>query len=200
MIPNINLLPKSQRADAKSNLPYILLAIIATLALIFFVWKYFEARIALADLVIEEQTLLTERDKLQMDYDILMSQNKGSLEESVVFVEKVSYDVTPLIAETQNLLPENTYLTNYVFSTDTLELSIDFETMSDIATFVSRLENSPFFMDAQLGSVSNFVITPPDEQDEEVDEEEKFEEVPRYTTSIALQLNTAHLASVGGVQ
>ena len=59
--------------------------------------------------------LSSQREQLQIELDGKQNANKGSLEQSVQFVENVSYPVTPLMDETQVLLPEQTYLRNYVF-------------------------------------------------------------------------------------
>ena len=150
MIPNINLLPKTDKRKAESNLVYIIIGAIAILALAFMLWQYISARSSLADLTTQEATLQQEVTQLQAEYDTLLaSQNKGSLEKSVTFVERVSYAVTPLIDETQNLLPANTYLRNYSFSESAVSISVDFETLGSISQYVSALEKSPYFSDAQ---------------------------------------------------
>jgi Tfp pilus assembly protein PilN len=200
MIPNINLLPKTDKRKAESNLVYILIGVIVLLALAFMLWQYFSARSSLADFTTEEATLQQEVEKLQTDYDNLITlQNRGSLEKSVTFVERVSYPVSPLIDETQDLLSANTYLRSYSFSESAVSINVDFETLGNIAQYVSALENSKYFSDAQLSNVSNFEVKPEVSSEEEEDETEKFNEVPRYSTSIMLEINQTYLAT-GGVQ
>ncbi len=203
MIPNINLLPKTDKRKTESNLVFILIGVIVLLALAFMLWQYFSARSSLADFATEEATLQQEVAKLQTDYDNLIAlQNRGSLENSVTFVERVSYPVSPLIDETQDLLSANTYLRSYSFSESAVSINVDFETLGNIANYVSALENSQYFTDAQLSNVSNFEVNPvtsSEEEKEEEDETAKFNEVPRYSTSITLEINQTYLAT-GGVQ
>ncbi|MEK4228872.1 PilN domain-containing protein [Solibacillus sp. FSL H8-0538] len=196
MIPDINLLPNIEKGQSSSKLLYGVVGIIALLLLSLLVWQYFGARSELVTLTNEEQALQAQRDQVQSEYDELISGNKGSLEESVAFVERVSYPVSPLIDETQNLLPENTYLRNYSFDEKSATISVDFETLSDVSTYVSRLENSAYFVDIQLGSVSNFDVNP---ITEDTAEEINFNEVPRYSVELTLFMNETYLAS-GGVQ
>ena len=198
MIPNINLLPKTDRRHAESKLVYILIGVIAILVLAIMLWQYFSARSSLADLMTEEVALQQEVATLQLEYDTyLASQKGGSLEESVTFVERVSYEVSPLIDETQGLLEGNTYLRSYSFSESAVTIAVDFETLANIAGYVSALENSSFFTDAQLSNVSNFELSPASSSEEETDETEKFNEVPRYSTNITLQIDQTYLANRG---
>ena len=144
----------------------------------------------------EEVALQQEVATLQMEYDTyLASQVGGPLEESVTFVERVSYTVSPLIDETQGLLQGNTYLRSYSFSESAVTISVDFETLASIAEYVSALENSSYFTDAQLSNVSNFELSPAGSSEE--DESEKFNEVPRYSTNITLQIDQTYLANRG---
>lgn len=139
--------------------------------------------------------LVIQREQLQLEYESLMSQNKGSFEESIAFVERVSYNVSPLIDETQNLLQEHTYLRNYAFSDTTLQVTIDFETITAISTYVQKLENSPYFTDVQVGAVSNFTVAPTELQREE----DRFDEVPRYSVNLTIAIDMLYIA-LGGVE
>ena len=198
MIPNINLLPRTDRRHADSKLVYILIGVIGIIVLTIMLWQYFSARSSLADLMAEEVGLQQEVATLQTEYDTyLASQQGGSLEESVTFVERVSYTVSPLIDETQGLLEGNTYLRSYSFSESAVTINVDFETLASIAEYVSALENSSFFTDAQLSHVSNFELGPAGSSEEETDETEKFNEVPRYSTNITLQIDQTYLANRG---
>ena len=197
MIPNINLLPKNSNRTTESNIVYIIIGVLAVLVLAFMVWQYVGSRNDLTTLATEEVALQQEVKRLQVEYETLASNvQQGSMEESVTFVERVSHAVSPLIDEMQELLPNYTYLRSYTFSESSVSIKIDFETLSSISQYIKALENSPYFMDAQLTNVANFELSP---ATEEVDEEDKFNEVPRYTASITLEINNTYLAT-GGVQ
>lgn len=196
MIPDINLLPKVDQDEGSSKTFFILIAIITLLLLAVMSWLYFTARADVMNLTKEEQSLQAERDALQAQLTDLQGANQGSLEESVAFVERVSYPITPLIDETQGLLPDNTYLRNYSFGESTVSFSVDFETLHAVSMYVERLESSAYFLDAQVGSIANFELGP---DGEEQDEKQKFTEVPRYAVEVTLMINETYLAA-GGVQ
>ena len=197
MIPNINLLPKTQRRGTESNLLLIVVGVLSAFVLIIFSWQYFSARGDVKEYTKQQEKIQAEITQLQGKLAALVNTlPQGSLEESVSFVERVSYAVSPLIDEAEDLLPNNTYLTNYEFSETAVTIAVNFETISSIAQYVSLLENSPYFKDAQLSTVNELEIAVG--ETEAKDDEEKFEEVPRYSTTISLAINESYLAN-GGV-
>ena len=207
MVPNINLLPKSDKRRSESNLLYIVLGAVAVLGLAFMAWQYISAGSQLKDVQAQQSNLQTELAALEQQYAALITVvPQGSIEESVTFVERVSYPVSPLIDETAELLPDNTYLTNYSFSEGAVTLAIDFESLKDVAEYVSKLEASSYFTDAQLSTVSAKELSVADETAVEEGSQvaankrlEKFKNAPRYTTNITLAIDQAYLAA-GGVQ
>ena len=196
MIADINLLPRVESRQSSQKVLYGAIGIVALVGLAALVWVYFGARSELVTIANTQQQRQAERDQLQTEYDVLAGMNQGSLEESVEFVERVSYPVSPFIDETQNLQPEHTYLRDYGFDEKSITVTADFETLTDVSTYVNRLEQSPYFNDVQLGSVSNFELNP---ATEEVTDAQKFDEVPRYSVEITLFMNETYLAS-GGVR
>lgn len=193
MIPDINLLPRLERGQSSSKLLYGAVAVGAVLLLALLIWQYVSARIELVNDTAQQQSLQQEVDQLQVEYDKLTNETTGSMEDSVAFVERVSYPVSPLIDETQRLLPENAYLRNYEFEEKSSTITVDFETLTDVSNYINRLENSPYFMDTQLKKVDNFELNPNNE------EPTTFNEVPRYSVDITLFMNEVYLAT-GGVQ
>lgn len=192
MIPNINLLPKLEK---ERTVPvWVIAAMIGFVAIVlaFFIFQYFSAKSELTTLSAEQQRLTTQRDQVQAELTALQEKNKASLDQSVKFVENVSYDVTPLITETNDLLPDFSYLRNYAFSAENVVITVDFETMSSISTYVESLLASPYFTDVKLGSISNFEVSTNEDAN-------KFTNVPRYTTDITLTVDKPYL-STGGEQ
>ncbi|SOB93971.1 Tfp pilus assembly protein PilN [Ureibacillus xyleni] len=198
MIPDINLLPKVERRQNNSKLLYILLAIIALLVLSLLVWQYFSARSNLASILNEEQALLAQRDQLQSELDnINNAKAQFTLEQSVQFLDQISYKVTPLIKEISNLQPTNSYLRTYEFAEKSVTIWVDFETMNDISNYVARLNNSAYFLDVQVSTISNFELVVESENGEVVEDTTNFNEQPRYTTNITLIIDEAYLATGG---
>lgn len=203
MIPDINLLPKVEKRQSTSTKNiYILISIIVLLLVAFFVLQYFKIRGEISTLKEKEQSVLAERDQLEAELDN-MTMNTGSLEQSVEFVEMISYPVSPIIDETIRLQPGHSYLREYAFDATTAEVTMDFETLSDISSYLSKLVNSAYFQDVQVTSIEHFEIMPnrvTDEGEEvTVDNRANFYEVPRYEVVFTLFINSNYLAA-GGVE
>lgn len=203
MIPDINLLPKVEKRQSTSTKNiYILISIIVLLLVAFFVLQYFKIRGEISTLKEQEQSVLAERDQLEAELDN-MTMNTGSLEQSVEFVEMISYPVSPIIDETIRLQPGHSYLREYAFDATTAEVTMDFETLSDISSYLSKLVNSAYFQDVQVTSIEHFEIMPnrvTDEGEEvTVDNRASFYEVPRYEVVFTLFINSNYLAA-GGVE
>jgi len=195
MVPDINLIPKLEKGQQGPKLIYFLLAIVAILVLSLLVWQYFDASAQMTELQAKESNLITERDQLLTDLSIAQPVNQNTLEQSLSFVEKVSYPVSPLITEIQGLQPSNSYLRNYTFSAESVSISVDFETLSDVATYVSRLSKSGYFTDGQVLSITNSDLG------EELDSEDEtnFDVIPRQSAQITLLIDE-HFLATGGVQ
>ena len=195
MIPDINLLPNTGGDEGDPRTGYILLGIIAILLLAIMSWLYFSARTEVVNLTNEEQSLQAERDAEQIELDALQGAGQGSIDESLAFIEQISYPATPLVDETQRLLPDNTYLRSYSFEQSAVTFTVDFETLNAISTYIGRLEASPYFLDIQVREIANFELGSSEQQQ---NTEARFSEVPRYTVEVMLAIDGAYLATGGG--
>lgn len=146
MIPDINLLPKIEKGTTSLKLAFILVGILSILTLGLLAITYFSAKGEIASAVQERDSLLLTRDALNAEVASSQTGSQGSLEESVAFVERVSYSVSPIIMETRNLLPTDTYLRSYSFSETGVQVTIDFETLNAISTYVRQLEKVRILM------------------------------------------------------
>lgn len=194
MIPDINLMPKIEKGEASLKIAFILVGVLSILTLGLLAWTFFGAKSEIASVIPERDSLIMTRDGLQAEVASFDTMNQGSLEESVAFVERVSYPVSPVITETRNLLPLNTYLRAYVFSETGVQVTVDFETLNAISSYVSNLEKSPYFNDVQLGTIQNFNVNP---SGEELSAEQQFSEVPRYSVEIMLLIDQLYVAAGG---
>lgn len=194
MIPDINLLPKIEKGATSFKLAFILVGILSILTIGLLAITYFSAKSEIASAIPERDSLLLTRDTLNAQLNSSQTGSQGSLEESVAFVDRVSYPVSPIIIETRNLLPTDTYLRSYAFSETGVQVEVDFETLNAISSYVSQLEKSPYFNDVQVGTIQNFELNP---TDEEVNDTQQFTEVPRYSVEIFLVINQLHVAAGG---
>ena len=199
MIPDINLLPKVDRGQTSSKIISILIAILVLIILTFLLWQYFSAGSSLTVLKNEEQDLISQRDELQSELDVFNTENAiGSLEQSVEYVEHVSFAVSPIITEIESLQPGNSYLRSYEFSESSTTINIDFETLNDISDYVARLSKSDYFSDVQVNAISNFEIDLNTETNEE-GETINFNEQQRYSANILLTIDETYLTT-GGIE
>ncbi|MDD1502033.1 hypothetical protein PVA17_04515 [Lysinibacillus sp. CNPSo 3705] len=192
MVPDINLLPNLEKKHSTPTLIYVVFIILIGMIVGYMIFLFFQAKSDLTTLNAQEVELSSQREQLQIELDSKQNANKGSLEQSVQFVEKVSYPVTPLMDETQVLLPEQTYLRNYVFGEKNVEVTADFETMSAISSYLEKLTASPYFNDIQVDTISNFDVAIGNQ--EEKSAKSKFKEVPRYSATITLGIDFKFLA------
>lgn len=196
MIPNINLMPKIEKGPTSLKFAFILVGILSMLTIILLAFLYYSAKNEIADAISTRDTLIATRNELQVNVTSLDTKNQESLQESVTFVERVSYPVTPIISETKNLLPPNTYMRSYEFSTLGVTVIVDLETLNAVSVYVSDLKNSPYFNDIKVGTIEAFEI---DSMNEE-QREPQFAEVPRYEIEIELTINEEYIAARGEEQ
>lgn len=197
MIPDINLLPKIDRSESSSKLLVGVIGVATLLVLALFAWQYVDAKSEMNRLTTKQQSLQNEKQQLQSEFDELSSKHTSSLVESVAFVEHVSYPVTPILDETQRLLPKYAYLRDYKFDEKSTTISADFETLFEVSSYINRLEQSKYFVDVQIGEVANFDVNPNKAMDESKTNEQSFNEIPRYSAEIILILNEVYLATGG---
>ncbi len=192
MVPEINLLPNLEKQKSAPILLYIVIIVLVSIVLAFMIIQYFQARGEVATLNAQEIELTSQQEQLQIELDGIRNMNAGSLEQSVQFVHHVSYPVTPLIDETQALLPEQTYLRNYKFGETTIDITADFETMSAISNYLDKLNVSPYFTDIQVGTIENFELSIGEQN--ESNSKDKYQEIPRYSVTITLAIDFIYLA------
>lgn len=187
MVPEINLLPNLEKKHSTPTLIYVVFIILIGMIVGYMIFLFFQAKIDLTKLSAQEVELSSQREQLQNELDGKRNLNQGSLEQSVQFVENVSYPVTPLIDETQVLLPEQTYFRKYVFGKENVEITADFETMSAISSYLEKLTASPYFNDIQVDTISNFDVSIGNQEEES--DKDRFKEVPRYSATITLGID-----------
>lgn len=194
MVPEINLLPPRQKKTTpKILLLYAILAIILIVIIALFIHFYFSSQSTIKEMQQKIPTLEAEVTENQAALDVITANQAASIDQVIAFVHKVSYPATPLITETQRVLPQNTYLRSYNFKELTVELSLDFETMADVATYVEQLQTSSFFSDIQVTDVSNFDVA--DNDDKKEDElKRRFKVMPRYSATITCKIDYTYVA------
>lgn len=189
MVPNINLLPESKRERSKSKVVYIVLATLAVLLLLFFTVQAISLSKKITELERAESTLQSERTTLAMELEMLKEQQKIGIESSVIYIENIVYDASPIIIEMKSHLTEHAYLRGYQFSEGAVSLNVDFETLADVASYLEKLQGSPYVKDVTVQQIATF---DPIKKGEE-EEKEIFTTVNRYTNVFEIQLDLAYI-------
>ena len=185
--PEINLLPKIERRNSNPVAQMAILGLVLLFAILYFLSQYL---LLASDLKIaneQEQLAVTQKEQLLSELASVQNEDTGSLQSSVSIVENISYPVTPLIAEIDMKLPENTYLRIYEFGPEGISVTADFETMSTISSFVASLKMSTYFSDIKVEQIDNYVL------ETEGEELINFEVIPRYTTLFTLEIDREYL-------
>ena len=193
MVPEINLLPKVERKSAKRRWFSLILTIIFSLLLVFLMIQYFTLTKSIKTLESEQQVLATEKVALEETLAALHKPKGIDLEASVEFVESVSYPVSPLVIEINKYLDENAYLRDYLFSEETIGVEVDFETLSEVVSYIEDLMDSPYFKDVVVSDIETFDPTASDE-----DEEDQFKVTDRYSNKFEILIDLDYLREVGG--
>lgn len=189
MVPNINLLPESKRERPKGKVLYFILGALAVLLLLFFIVQAVSLSKKITELERVESTLQSERTTLSTELEALKEQQKMGLESSVIYIENIVYDASPIIIEMKSHLTEHAYLRGYQFSEGTVSLNVDFETLADVASYLEKLQGSPYVKDVTVQQIATF---DPINKGEE-NQKELFTTVDRYANVFEIQLDLAYI-------
>lgn len=193
MVPEINLLPKTNRKSAESKWVTLILALVFMLLLLFLAVQYVTLTNSLKTLEAEQQILATEKTDLETTLASLHEPQGVDLEESVAFVERVSYPVSPLIMEINHYLDDDAYLRDYSFSEENVQFAVDFETMSEVVSYIEYLTGSLYFEDTFVHQIEAFNPIPLGEEDEV----SVFDNVDRYSNSFEVLIDLDYLRAGG---
>lgn len=191
MIPDINLLPQRERKTAGGNWLFPVFGILFILTFGFMVFQYLTLSKDIASLEKKEATLTSEKAVLEEEVYDLRELDGEDLETSIRFIESISYPVSPLIDELNRYLEDHAYLRNYSFREDKVSFSVDFETITDVSTYIDNLLRSPYFKDVIINGMSSFDPV-------SLEDEDRFEVIDRFTNTFEVLIDLAYLQEVDG--
>lgn len=192
MIPDINLLPKVEKRASK-NSTWLLAIIIVVLFSIIFGIYYASLRSDVKALDAQQQALSNEINAYQKQIDRFQKESQGSFDQSVKYVESVSYPVTPIIDSIESHLQSYEKLTDLTYGEAGVTITADFETLHGVSTYVQNLLTDPLYTDVQVTSITSF--EPDKKEYQEATPNDRL--VPRYTATIQLTVNQVKLLAEG---
>lgn len=152
MLPEINLLPKYERQNPVEYMIFLAALILFALLLSLQVFFHFYTQSALkktdvkiVELTDEKNLLVAE--KTRRDNEVL-SYNKA-----FEFVEQRVMPTSVVMDEVVNLLPENGYLNKFDYNYQTVDIDIQFASLSEVATYLDLLQTSIFVKDIQVNQI-----------------------------------------------
>ncbi|NCU16937.1 PilN domain-containing protein [Pallidibacillus pasinlerensis] len=197
MIPDINLLPSKERDSDKTSFILLIVLIIWAILLGVIILQYFLAKNANDTIQSRVESLQMQKGALEAQLQNQQSQRVVvSLAESVEFAEKLTAPTSKIIKELNELLPDYSFLTDYNFNAGQVSIQTEFDSLNQVAEYVTSLNQSEIFSDVKVDNISTFRI---EEGTEEEVTDAVFEEMPRYDVSFSLEINmTALLPDTGG--
>ena len=197
MLPDINLLPKYERQSSIAYILFLVGLVISIVLFIVLIYFYFSTKNSLEDTeqqvnqLTQEKTILEERLAQATTDD-----GADTLENAVAYAEHHIVPTSTFIDELFTLLPENSYISNYNYNYQTVDIETQFETMHDAAAYVEQLNESNFVRNVVVNQM-NTVELATEQQEEEVNDERLFETIPRYNVSYSIDVNQNYLKEEG---
>lgn len=186
-LKNINLLPDYEKERAGLFYLFIFLIVITLLAYMTIGFYYFstkgkleKAETTYAKLEEKAELLRAQVDEIQAD--------DNRLEQAVSFVENNNILTSTLIEELHDLLPNYSYLSNYTYNREEVNLVTHFETLDMTAEYTTNLLTSKYIRDTKVDNISTFILK----------EEENLEVTPRYEANFTLQIAPHLLKGASG--
>lgn len=193
MIPEINLLPEKDRRSERSALLFIIVFVVWFLLVMFMAFQYFQAKSDMKLFQSRAESLALEKQLLESE--INNTSTGMGLAEVVSYAEKLTVPTSKVINELLHLLPnEESYLNQYSYSTGQVTVQAQFESLDMVATYVEKLNSSKYFTDVKVDNISTFSL----EESEEENDEQRFEEMPRYDVSLSIAVYLPALLPTGG--
>ncbi|MFD2046321.1 PilN domain-containing protein [Ornithinibacillus salinisoli] len=191
MLPEVNLLPKIERQSSALYILFISGLLIFLILLAAITFLYFHVNNNLEDTNQNIENLNQERQLLEARLSSTGTDETIDLFENVLAYAQ--HHVTPtsnFINELMVLLPENSYLSNYNYSVESVEFEVQFETMDDIADYVTKLTESDYVTDVKVNQLN--AIEVPVKQDKEDGEDNEIT-TSFYTVSYSIIVNDKYL-------
>lgn len=196
MIPEINLLPQRDARQRTNRLVLLGGLTLWILLLALIIVQYFLSK---QDLQFASQRLeQMEQEKVVLEEQlakIAEEEQSITLQEAADFVERLTLPTSIIVEELRELLPEQSYLTYYSFSSSAVDIEVEFESLNRVAEYVANLEHSKLFNDVKVDVISTQQLE--EMESREGDNSVIFSILPRYSVDFSLQVNMRELAVRG---
>ena len=187
MLVDINLLPEKERE--RSVFVIAALAIIGAALLVWLVLLFLSNGLTKESDKLGSQLLTVQQSQEELQATLQVSESVGAkkqLESTVEWTESYQLDTVPILKDTISLLPKRGFFRSFDFTgPNTALLTIQFDTSTEAAHYLSRLKSSSHLSDATLNSVITEELE--DETENEL-ENGTIAILPRYVAEYAIQI------------
>lgn len=188
-LPEINLLPEYRRDSHLLSIVYYIFIALILLSFVALGYFYFSTKSKFETLSQEATELTEKRDLLAAEKEELESDDGSAYEQAVRFAQNYAVPTSKLIDELNHLLPENSYLSNYDYSSSGVNIQSHFETLDAVAQYTNLLTNSELISDTKVDSINTFTL----KEEETEDVSTQFNTIPRYESDFSLTINKRKL-------
>ncbi|MCA1057879.1 hypothetical protein LCL96_02990 [Rossellomorea aquimaris] len=193
MLVDINLLPQSEKRSPQwlyvvtGVISLGILALIVLFILVGNIGKDVDA------LTTELQSTKQQRaEKEQNISDFESSDAWVQLESAVGWAENYPIDTLPVLDHLVELLPERGFMKEFTYAEDgSIQLSIQFDTSSEAAYYLTHLKESKYIEDAKLSSLATEAIS---EKEQSAVNTESV--LPRYIAQYDIILNRVAIKEI----
>lgn len=182
-LPEVNLLPKHERSSSSYFQMFIGLIIILILAYGLLGFYYFTSKSQLKEEQATYTQVISDNEVLQAQIDQSTSSDDVNLADVLSFIEGHDMRTSYLLEEVDELLPEDSYLSEYVYDNYEGALTVHFETLDDVAQYTKKLTESSFSTDVLVDEVGTFKPRDNEETNEEI-----LLHNPRYETTFTIDI------------
>ena len=186
-IPKVNLMPtlRSARNSSKVGIwTAVILAVVCIAGVA--IWNY-SLSTNIDALNKENAEKVATLDEAQNELTKLQNSDGDSLDEAVKTIEKLSYPVTPIIAAINKNLASYNYKTNYEFAETSTKATIQYETYSELANYIEKIQMNPLFKDVKVNTIDT------KKPGNEADEPQLDDAIDRHIAEIEVELNLSTL-------
>ena len=188
-IPEINLLPEIREENPIYAYLFYIFLVLILISFIVMTYLYFSTNNKLDDALTKSEELSVQRESLFTELDRLEANESSQFEQAVTYVESHQLPTSVLIDKLNNLLPKHAYLSEYVYNNLEVEVTTEFETLDQVANYITDVTNLDYVSDIQLDKVESFLLKDEDSDEEIVD----FTTIPRYESDFSLTIDKPKL-------
>lgn len=194
MLPEINLLPKYERQNSVAYIIFIAglaVCLISFAAIAFF---YFNTKGNIEEAKTNTENLEQEKGileaKLTSDGD-----HAASFETAFNFAEHHVVPTSDLIDELVTLQPNHSFLNEYDYNYQSIDIEVQFEEKNAAADYVIALNDSKYIKDVQVTEMD--IVEFMQDTDEATDQS-LFDVLPRYKVTYSVTIDQAYVREEGG--